>query len=103
LLWIPQASPWSPGPIRPSGNDEIYLKRWNGSAWEEIGGSASGGGVSAGPARSREPSLRLDSADRPAVSWTEETPSGARIYFRRSTGTAWEELAGPASGSGIAP
>ncbi|MFN3484717.1 MAG: hypothetical protein ACK44W_04460 [Planctomycetota bacterium] len=86
-----------------SGNAEIYLKRWNGSSWEDLGGSASGGGISATPTPSREPSLRLDSADRPAVAWTEQLPSGSRIYFKRWNGTSWEDLGGSASGFGISP
>ena len=29
-----------------SGNHEIYVRRWNGSTWEEVGaGSATGGGI----------------------------------------------------------
>ncbi len=66
------------------GDQEIYLRRWNGTAWEELDGSASGGGVSntpigaspsASPRRRRSrsgrtaaPSSRGSSASRRATS-----------------------------------
>lgn len=82
-------------------NDEICLKRWNGSAWEELGGSgtidaAAIGGVSANPGRSQSPSLDLDSAGRPFVAWHDNLASPGldnhEIFLRYWTGSAWAAL-----------
>jgi len=86
-----------------SGNDEIYIKRWTGSAWDEIGaGSASGGGVSNNNGYSDWPSLALDSSGNPVVAWWDNSSGNAEIYIKRWTGSAWTEIgAGSASGWGI--
>jgi|GEM_PF-952180 len=88
-----------------SGNFEIYLKQWNGSAWAEVGtGSASGGGISSNGGYSGLPSLALDSSGKPVVAWDDNSSGrGYReIYIRRWNGAAWVELSPySASGGGI--
>jgi hypothetical protein len=83
------------------GNGEIYLKRWTGKEWSEIGGSATGGGISRTRGNSREPSLALDPEDRPMVAWFDDTEGNYEVYVRRWTGTAWEGLGGSAEGGGV--
>jgi hypothetical protein len=55
-----------------SGNRGIYVLRWNGSAWVEVGtGSASGGGISNNVGDSSWPSLALDASGYPIVVWND--------------------------------
>ena len=73
----------------------LELARWSGSAWtsEEIDRSAQVG---------HEPSLALDSADRPAVSYFHNSSgsSPAELRFARWDGAAWsiDVIAGEARG-----
>ena len=87
------------------GSGGIYIKRWNGSAWEEIGaGSASGGGISSNSGNSEWPSLVLDSSGSPVVAWYDYTSGNNEIYIKRWNPVAgtWNEIgAGSASGGGI--
>src|SRR5690606_30141275 len=85
-----------------SGDWEIYVRRWNGAAWIEMGaGSASGGGISEDEEGSWSPSLAV-SPDGPIVAWYNGYGSGSEIYVRRWDGAAWVEMgAGSASGGGV--
>lgn len=87
-----------------SGGDyEIYVRRWNGSTWEEVGaGSATGGGVSSNSGDSYASSLAVAPDGRPYVAWYDDSSGDAEIYVRRWNGNIWEEVgAGSASGGGI--
>lgn len=84
-----------------SGNYEIYLRRWNGSAWVELAGSASGGGVSSNAGASYVPSVAVDGSGNPGVAWYDYTGGNAEIYYRQWNGAAWAELAGSATTGGV--
>jgi hypothetical protein len=87
-----------------SGDDsEIYVRRWNGSSWEEVGaGSASGGGISDNSGDSVFPSIAVALEGTPYVVWYDRSSWVFEIYVRRWNGSSWEELgAGSASGGGI--
>ena len=88
-----------------SGNLEIYVRRWNGSAGVEMGpGSASGGGISDTTSRSTEPRVAVAADGRLVVVWMESASEYAsgKIYVKGWDGSAWVELgAGSASGDGI--
>ncbi len=80
---------------------EIYVRRWNGSAWLEVAGSATGGGISHNAGDSVEPSLAIDRDGRPVVAWQDNSGGNNDIYVRRWNGSAWIELAGSAGDGGI--
>ncbi len=82
---------------------EVYVKRFNGSAWEEVGaGSGSGGGISNNSGESRRPAICLDGNNRPVVAWFDNSGGTWEVYAKRFNGTAWEDMgAGSASGGGI--
>jgi hypothetical protein len=86
-----------------SANDEIYVRRWNGSSWEEVGvGSATGGGISNNSGGSRFPSLAITSDGTPYVAWYDDSSANDEIYVRRWNGSSWEEVGiGSATGGGI--
>ncbi len=81
--------------------DEIYLRRWNGASWEELGSSGSGTGLSTTSGSSSRPALALDAGGNPVVAWRDHNSSGYQVYLKKWDGTAWQELGGSASGSGI--
>jgi uncharacterized repeat protein (TIGR03803 family) len=62
-----------PAPHPDSGLPEIYVRRWNGSSWQALGGSAAGGGISQTPdADSIEPAMVVrDSDGHVFVAWQE--------------------------------
>ncbi|NUN47973.1 MAG: hypothetical protein HUU15_03985 [Candidatus Brocadiae bacterium] len=82
---------------------EIYVKRNLGAGWVEVGGSATGAGVSgtAGLNTSRFPRIVIDGLDRPVVAWWETVGGSEHIYVRRLEAGVWVELAASGSGTGI--
>ena len=86
-----------------SGGDyEIYVRRWNGSAWVELGdGSAFGGGISNNAGSSEEPAVAVGPDGMPVIAWVDNSLDDFEIYLRRWNGSAWVELAGSASFGGL--
>jgi len=87
------------------GEDEIYVRRWDGNSWEEVGpGSATGGGISDNDGVSREPSVAIGLDGNPIVAWHDNSPGerNYETYVRRWDGSAWVEVGtGSATGGGI--
>ncbi len=84
-------------------NTEIFVRRWNGSAWEEVGsGSGSGGGISSNSGASSRPSVAIAPDGTPYITWYDLTPGNYEIYVKRFNGSVWVEVgAGSAQGGGI--
>lgn len=83
-----------------SGNYEIYVLRWNGSEWEEMGvGSASGGGISDNSANSWDPVLAMQDST-PYIAWHDHSSGNAEIYVLRWNGTQWEEVGSHSASNG---
>lgn len=83
----------------------IHLRRWNGTAWAELGGSANGFGVSGWEGSHYCPDVEIDAAGNPVVAWFGR-PAGApgyNVYVRKWTGSAWAGLGTSANGQGISP
>jgi hypothetical protein len=71
------------------GDREIYVRRWNGSSWEEVGsGSASGGGISDSGGYSYDPSLAVADGT-PYVAWYDYNGGDYEIYVRRWVPTVY--------------
>ena len=88
-------------PIVVWNDSDLYLKRWNGSAWVEMGGSASGGGLS-NHENAYGAALAVRPDGMPVVAWNGSSGTGTSIYVRRWNGTAWVEMdAGSAAGGGV--
>lgn len=77
-----------------NGNQEVYLKRWDGVSWTALGGSADPGGISRSPTASLLGHVKLDAQDRPYVIFMERDSrrDEFHIYCTHWTGTAWELL-----------
>jgi hypothetical protein len=85
-------------------NSKIYVRRFDGSAWVEMGvGSASGVGISnSTTGASINPSLVFAPDGAAYVAWSESLSGSSQIYVRRFDGTSWVEAgAGSATGTGI--
>lgn len=80
------------------GGADIYVLKWNGSDWVEVGaGSASGGGIS-NTGIGLYPSLAFSPNGTPVVAWV----NGTDIYVRTWNGSSWVEMGfNSASGGGI--
>ena len=64
----------------------IFLKGWDGTAWREMDQSATGEGVGFALPYGHAPSLALDAAGKPFVSWTSHYSSTVHgdIYLRNN-------------------
>ncbi len=62
---------WSDGPD--ATHHQIYIRRWTGTGWVQLSGSATGGGISGSvsPHSSRESNVAFDPDGNPVVAWTE--------------------------------
>lgn len=77
------------------GNYEIYLARYMAEGgWQQIAGSASGGGLSNTAGSSRRPSVTVDANGNPIIAWTEFTGerSDIRVVRWDPTTSAWLSL-----------
>src|SRR5262245_53009036 len=70
-------------------------------SWVQLGGSATGGGLSGSTDFSSHSSLALDSSGNPAVAWLNVGSGPSQIYVARWNGSAWAGLGGSASGGGL--
>jgi len=82
-----------------SASDEMYVRRWDGSVWQEVGaGSASGGGISNNGDGAWFASLAIAPDGTPYVA-RRDGEGNDEIYIRRWDGSSWREIgAGSASG-----
>jgi hypothetical protein len=77
-----------------SGEYKIYVLRYDGINWQELGtGSASGEGIGTG----KKPSIAIGPSDKPFICWE----NSGYIYVKKFNGISWQKLAGSASGEGI--
>jgi parallel beta-helix repeat protein len=92
-----------------NGNYEIYVSRWNGSAWEGLADSDRHGGISRSESSSQRPSITLGAGGQPIVAWRENGDIFVAAFDPAAQGGlgAWVGLAnslgpGGISGSGTA-
>ncbi len=88
----------------------IYVKRWNGASWEEVGpNSASGGGLTGNTSMNgyaEHASIAIDDSGAPYITWygNYENNNGidTEIYITRWNGINWEDVGSNySSGTGI--
>lgn len=82
-------------------NGSVYVRRFNGTQWLELGGSASGNGLG----RGGSPQVTVDSEGRPIVAWTTSGtgPRDNSLLVKRWNGSQWEAFAESGSAFGITP
>ncbi len=87
-----------------SGNSEIYVRKWTGTEWVEVGvGGASGAGISNTKGKSRFPSVALGPDRQPVVAWLDDTSGNWEVYLKRfgAATNSWTGIAGSAEGAGL--
>jgi hypothetical protein len=72
---------------------DVRVRRWNGTAWEDMGGPLSG---VPGSTRTEVTALAVDGSGEVLVAWSERVDDADHfsIYVRRWTGMTWEPLEG---------
>ncbi len=73
----------------------VYVYRWTGSAWQQMGTARSRVG---GSTDATEPQLAIDGNNVPSLIWVETTTSNKRIFIDRWNGSGWSTLVGPLQG-----
>ncbi len=71
-------------------NDNVYVKRWNGTSWVQLGNA-----LDINTNRTADyPSLALDNTGNPIVAWEEfdGNSSNSNIYVKRWNGSVWVRL-----------
>lgn len=80
--------------MRPGGTTAVYLRRWNGSVWDELNGSATGPGLSSSTGSAAFVSI-AHTDNGPVVSWEQtETDGGVDVLLRRWDGAGWASATG---------
>ncbi|KFE66082.1 Ig-like domain-containing protein [Hyalangium minutum] len=78
-----------------SDEEQVFVRRWNGSSWDELGPVPN-------PIANSDASglvLATGDSDEPVVAWQEtDTSSVSRVYVYRWNGTAWAAVGAPLEG-----
>lgn len=70
------------------GDYDIYVRRWDGTNWVEVGtGSATGGGISSNTGNSTHPYIAIQPDGRIFASWLDDSSGSNQIYIRGYTQT----------------
>lgn len=80
-----------------SGNFEIFFARWNGTSWINVSGTTlttTNGNMSNSSGVSLDPSLALDSSNRPHIAWSDSTSGNNNIFYASWDGTSWVDVYG---------
>ncbi|MDV6028998.1 MAG: hypothetical protein F9B45_02590 [Phycisphaera sp. RhM] len=85
---------------RSSGVANGYMRRFDGSTWNQLSGSATGAGVT-GSATDIETFRVAVTMGKIAASWTQHVGEQTQIYANQWTISTWDELGGSASGLGV--
>jgi hypothetical protein len=81
-----------------SSQNRIYVKRWNGKAWEQLGDALN----TAADRSADYPSLAIDYQNRPVLAWHEtDATFNSTINVKLWTGTTWEQVGGGHGGTTV--
>jgi len=89
------------------GQYEIYVAEHTASGWQQLAGSAQGGGISNSAGAARRPSIALSAAGEPMVAYTVFNGAASDIYVAQYDPTAdggaggWVALGGSLGAGGI--
>ena len=86
-----------------TGIYQIYVAEHTSSGWQEIDGSAEGGGISEASVNSTQPSIMLNAAGQPEVVWTETNKAPPIFSCAILTLPPTPRAAGKPIGSSLCP
>jgi len=74
--------------------DDVYLKYFDGTSWQALGPSATGGGISSDGVKNSEPEIAIGADGQPLVAYTayDLTGNDMEIVVKRWDGSQWVEL-----------
>src|SRR5262249_15345567 len=81
------AAAWT---VSVSGTRQVYLREYSGGTWNQLGGSASGSGISAAAGNKNTPTVAYLSGTLFAA-WQNQVSATTEIYVARFNGSAWAE------------
>ena len=72
--------------------DKLYVKRWDGAQWVQLGGSLNTGNNDV----TYQPHVALDASGNPVVAWSERNKLSLvdEAYVKRWNGASWDSLGG---------
>ncbi|HYI00552.1 Ig-like domain-containing protein [Hyalangium sp.] len=77
---------------RAAGELKVFVRRWNGTSWEELAGVPN----PITSSNARDLTLATGNTEQPAVAWTEvDSVQQARVYVYRWSGSRWDAVATP--------
>jgi hypothetical protein len=77
------------------GSSNVYVKRWNGSTWQLLGGALDTDISN----DARYPSLAIDSQGNPLVAFAEKENNVVHVYLKQWDGNSWQILGEPLNSS----
>jgi hypothetical protein len=80
---------------------DLYVRFFDGSAWQSMGGAPPQPGVSGSPNTAELSAFALDRDDSPVIVWGEQVGSAYETYARRFDGTSWVELGNAVDRGGV--
>jgi hypothetical protein len=79
---------WMEQVATPSYNRDIYVKRWNGTSWVQLGATldlaVSNDAIS--------PSIAINSSGNPVIVWAENQGSGYNTFVKQWNGSSWTQI-----------
>lgn len=72
--------------------DSIFVARWDGSSWIQLGGSLLN--ATPGSTNVLDHAVQVDVFGNPVIAWTEDFGAGPKVYIRRWVDGSWEPVDG---------
>ncbi len=95
-------NPWLAWQEREFVDTDVFVRAFDGTAWVEYGGSASGAGLSNDARASDDPDLAVASDGTAYIVWNNQTSQDREIFGMRNVGGTFSAIGnGSASGAGI--
>lgn len=89
--WVQEGNPQDT-----NTHDRIFLRKYNGTDWVELGGSGHQPGINNAQPNfdASDPSIAMVSPGTPAVAWRQKVLTGAKVFVSLWGGSSWFGLAG---------
>ncbi|MCB1070232.1 MAG: S8 family serine peptidase, partial [Kiritimatiellae bacterium] len=87
--------------LQAGSHTNIYMRMYDGSNWQELGGSASGDGVSQQTTYApTDPKIAVGADGLPVIAWRQQSLTNIKIVAKKWNGSSWVGLGGSDVGIG---